>query len=344
MEKDSVSVFDLYCDVPTEKYQAWKCYVPGLFLAGIASLSSAFISNHYNAPLTFVALLTGLSLNFLADHQKLAPGLQLGSNQLLKIGITFLGANVTVAQIGDLGLTVVLAVTAIASSTIIFAIIMARMCKFETRFGILAGGAVAICGASAALAIFAVQSEKRSERAELSIVLIGIAVLSAIAMAIYPIIAREAGLNDRAAGFFLGASVHDVAQALGAGYAFSPQAGATATIIKLTRVCLLAPLLAALAVIYGRRGESRKAVKGVPWFVLGFFFVVLLNSLHLIPASVVGNLGSVGSALIIVALTSAGIRSPVSRLPGYGLRPLVVLSATTIFCALLAFAGAKVLL
>jgi len=102
----------------------------------------------------------------------------------------------------------------------------------------LAGGAVAICGASAAMAIISIWASRRAGQEKLTLVLGGISLMSSAAMALYPILARMLDLSDRQAGFLLGASIHDVAQSLGAGFSFLDSAGATATAVKLTRVAL----------------------------------------------------------------------------------------------------------
>lgn len=340
----AISVADLYCDIEGKPAARWRDLKSGLVVTALATLAAAFISDHYGVPLTLMAFLVGLSLNFLAEDVKLAPGLSFAAGTVLKIGIVLLGARVTTGQIGNLGPSVLLAVTLVAALTITGGIVIARACRFDVGFGILAAGAVAICGASAALAIFAVLTERRTKRAELSIVLIGIAALSAIAMSTYPIIAREAGMTDREAGFFLGAAIHDVAQALGAGYTFSHQAGGIATIIKLTRVCLLAPLLAIISMSFGVRSKRREGVFGLPWFVMGFLAVVVINSTGIVPGEVALRLAELGSIFVVIALTAAGIRSPMAQLAGYGVRPLIVIAGATAWCATLSFLCAKLLL
>ena len=133
----------------------------------------------------------------------------------------------------------------------------ARRLGFDARSATLAGGAVAICGASAAMALATMLGERRASQAQLTLVLVGISAMSAAAMVLYPLAAHALALSDLRAGFLLGASIHDVAQALGAGYSYSDAAGQIAAIVKLTRVALLAPVLAIVALFLpGERGAA----------------------------------------------------------------------------------------
>ncbi len=123
-------------------------------------------------------------------------------------------------------------------------------------------------------------------QAQLTLVLVTVSAASAVAMSLYPALAHMLHLTDRQAGFLMGASIHDVAQSLGAGYSYSQEAGQTATVVKLTRVALLAPALALVALAYPKDGEKRGARIGVPWFVLGFLALTALHSFVALPNEV----------------------------------------------------------
>ena len=125
----------------------------------------------------------------------------------------------TLAQIVGLGPLALLAVIVIVVATLGAGVLVARRLGFSPAFGVLGGGAVAICGASAAMAFASVLGERRVGQAELTLTLVGISALSALAMFLYPIIAHHLGFGDRQAGFMLGAAIHDVAQSLEIGRA-----------------------------------------------------------------------------------------------------------------------------
>ena len=180
---------------------------------------------------------------------------------MLRLGVALLGLKITMAEVTSLGWSPLLLVVAAVALTIVASTLAARWMGFDPRFGVLSGGATAICGASAAMAISAaLPSHPLKEYATLFTV-VGVSILSTVAMLLYPAIARYAGLDDTHAGIFIGATVHDVAQVIGAGYAISPETGDTATIVKLARVAMLLPVIVAIA---ARVAEPRHGGAGPP--------------------------------------------------------------------------------
>lgn len=334
---------DLYNDLnPDPPMPRWREVLPGLIVAGLATMAAGFVADHYHAPLTLMALLIGLALNFLGADPRMSAGLGFASRTLLRWGIVLVGVRVTLAQIVALGPWTLLAVIGILAATLLAGIVAARALGLSAAFGTLAGGSVAICGASAALALATTLGEKRASQAQLALVLVGISAASATAMFFYPLLAHQLHLSDRQAGLMLGASIHDVAQALGAGYSFSDEAGRVATIVKLTRVALLAPVLALIAAAFPA-SDGAKAKLTVPWFVTGFFIVAALNSLLPIPQWVGRSGEGIASAFLACAVAATGIRAPMSSLLGTGMRPLLVIVASSLVALLLAL-GAAVLL
>lgn len=332
---------DLYGDLSPEIRSTWREYLPGLTIVALGTLAAAFLSDHYATPLTVMALLLGLSLNFLSTDQRLRPGLDFASRSMLRWGIVLIGMRVTVGQIVGLGPVALLCVIAIVATTIGAGVLAARRLGFDSAFGILAGGSVAICGASAAMALAATLGDRRITEAQLTLVLVGISAASAAAMILYPIIAHMLSMPGLPAGFLLGASIHDVAQALGAGYSYSEEAGQIATIVKLSRVALLAPVLTIVS-LFMPRGGVRGI--GMPWFVIGFFLLAGINSTGLIPAALSEGSIKAAGALLAAAVTATAIRSPLPQLIKVGPKPLLVIFAATMAALGLALAAATFLI
>jgi uncharacterized integral membrane protein (TIGR00698 family) len=322
-----INAADLYCDLAPQIEVRWRDLMPGLMVAALGTLAAGFLADRYGAPLTLMALLMGLALNFLSADPRLAAGLTFSSQTLLRWGIVLVGLKVTLAQMVSLGPIALGSIALIALITIALAIFVAKLSGQDFAFGLVAGGAVAICGASAAMAIATTLGERRLSQERVALVLVGISALSGGAMLAYPIIAHQIGLGDHQAGFLLGASIHDVAQSLGAGFSFSPTAGQIATIVKLTRVALLAPLLAIIA--WRLPKEDGRAKIGLPWFVIGFFLVAAVNSTGLVPSAVSHRAEEAASALIAMAVTAVAVRSPLNRLIGTGWTPLIAIGAAT---------------
>ena len=335
---------DLYGDLePAPKVRAVD-YLPGLGVAVVATLAAGYLSDHYGAPLTLMALLVGLAFNFLSGDQRLTAGLGFASRTLLRWGIVLVGARITFEQVWSLGPVALLAVAAILAATLLAGVWSARALGFGAAFGALAGGAVAICGASAAMALATTLGERRVGQAQLTLVLVGISAFSALAMFLYPILMHALGFGDSRAGFVLGAAIHDVAQSLGAGYAFSNGAGEVAAIVKLTRVAMLAPVLAIVALFFPVEGAARAGAVALPWFVIGFFAFAGVNSLGLLPAEVshAARLGA--TALLATAVTATGMRSPMNALLATGPRPLLIIAAASLVALLLSIAAAAALI
>ncbi len=334
---------DLFGDIERTPVTGWREYLPGLSVAVLATLAAASLADRYNAPLTLLALLVGLAMNFLSADRRLTPGLTLASRELLRWAIVLVGARITLAQIAALGPASLIAVVGIVAVTIGAGVAVARLLRLDASFGVLSGGAVAICGASAAMALSATLGERRVRQAELTLVLVGTSTMSSAALVIYPAICELARLSDVQAGFVLGAAIHDVAQTLGAGYAFSTGAGETATIVKLARVALLAPVLALVALAMPRGlkiSGAPRAAPVLPWFVAGFFVVAGINSSGFIPVAAAQAAGDASGWMLAVSVAATAIRSPLAEILRAGPRPLLVGAAASLvsLAAALAFA------
>lgn len=162
-----------------------------------------------------------------------------------------------------------------------------RPACFSGGFGALAGGATAVCGASAVLAAASVLPEYGGREADTAFVAITVNLLATGAMIAYPAVCAALGFGDQTTGFFLGASIHDVAQVVGAGYAVSDTAGNAATFVKLFRVLMLLPVVTAVGWRFAAKGgDLHKARVPVPVFALMFLVFVAINSAGVLPARV----------------------------------------------------------
>lgn len=331
---------DLLLDIAPSRALGWRSYLPGLLVTGITALAAAYLAERYGAPIMLMGLLIGLALNFVNADSRLHPGLAFASTTLLRWGIVLVGLQVTFEQIVSLGWAGFLAIAAVTALVMLIGVLTAKVSGLGAAFGTLAGGAVGICGASAALALFSVLGEKRASQAQLTLVLVSVSAASALAMSLYPVIAHTLHLGDRQAGFLMGASIHDVAQALGAGYSYSELAGQTASIVKLTRVALLAPVLAIVAFAFPEEGAPRRDAVGVPWFVLGFLAMTALHSLMALPPQVLTVVPKLTTALLLLAVTATGIRSPLNLLMEQGWRSSLPVIAATLTSFLLALGAA----
>lgn len=328
---------------PAPGAAARKNLLPGLTACAVSAGAAAWLSDHYGFPIILLGLLIGLSLNFISREASTHAGLDFASRTCLRLGIVILGLQITFSQIAALGYRPFVALLVIMSLTFGAGMVGARASGQSRYAGILAGGATAICGASAALALYGVIGKERLSQAQFALTLVGVSLASALAMSIYPALAGELALSDRQAGFLIGASIHDVAQAIGGGYAFSDAAGSYATIVKLARVALLAPVVMLVSLWLdpgaGDGGVPLWRRLSVPWFITAFLAVVVLNSLVHLPEAP-KNMALAGSkGLLLLAVTATAMRSRMDLLMGLGWRAIspVVAATLTSFLASLLF-------
>lgn len=307
---------------------------PGLGVALVVATAATFLSEHYSAPVMLYALLLGVAFNFLTEAERTREGIDFASKGLLRIGVALLGLRIGWSQVAALGWEPVAMIVAMVAITMAVSVVMARAMGFNPLFGFLSGGATAICGASAALALsVALPAHEKKEQATLFTV-IGVSAFSTLAMIAYPVIAQWTGLSHHQAGIFIGATIHDVAQVVGAGYAISPDAGDTATIVKLLRVAMLLPVILIAGQITRQQsapGTQRPPL--LPWFVVAFAGFIALNSLVPIPAqlSEAGNAAS--RWCLVTAIAAIGMKTRLGEIVKLGWRPIALMFAETALLA-----------
>lgn len=320
--------------VATEKKPLSR-FVPGMAICAVASAAAAWLSQNYDVPIILAGLLLGLALNFAAADHRTHEGLDAVSRHGLRIGIVLLGFQVTLMQISAMGAVPFVGLALVMSAAITAALLAARATGQSAAVGLLAGGATAICGASAALALYGVIGRERIEQAQFTLTLVILAAASAIALTTYPALTQMLGFSDAQAGFLVGASIHDVAQAIGAGFAVSDTAGAQATVVKLTRVALLAPLVTLAALWIARAqpiaGTGKAArVPMMPGFILVFLALVGFNSLIALPPAVATNALLASKTMLLLAVTATAMRTRTDLLLELGWRSIMPVLAATI--------------
>jgi uncharacterized integral membrane protein (TIGR00698 family) len=310
--------------------------VSGLLLVVTISFAATFVSEHYGGPQLLYALFFGIAFNFLAADPRTKPGIDVAGRTILRIGVALLGARITFEKVAQIGWLQVGAIAAIVVLTIAFGITLARLLSYQARVGLLTGGAVAICGASAALAIAATLPQDKDRHRLTVLTVVGVTTLSTIAMVTYPALAKFLGFSDVQAGIFVGGSIHDVAQVVGAGFLISDTAGDTATVVKLFRVSLLVPVVFIAALVFRRSasGEDAQPATLFPLFLVAFCALALLSSFGFIPAEVSAGMSSASRWCLVVAIAALGVKTSIAQLVSLGWKPVALMIAETAFIAL----------
>jgi uncharacterized integral membrane protein (TIGR00698 family) len=310
--------------------------IPGILVAIIIAMASKFVSEHYGAPSMLLALLFGISLNFLVDDPRCGPGIVFASKTLLRLGVALLGLRISFGMMSGLGWPIVALVVLMVPLTIGFGFAASRFFGFRHRFAFLSAGAVAICGASAALAIAAILPKDEKSDDRLVFTVVGVTILSTIAMIIYPILSQTLGFDDVTAGIYLGATIHDVAQVVGAGFSLSEQSGETATLVKLLRVAMLAPVVVLATLIL--RSTSAPDPSGappplIPSFVLAFILLAMLNSFLTLPAILLAIAVDASGWLLLTSIAAVGLKTRPAEILKVGKPAAALLVAETLFLA-----------
>ena len=312
---------------------------PGLLVSLVIAMASAFIADHYGGPTLLYALLFGMACHFLSEHSRCLPGIEFASRTLLRIGVALLGARITLEQIGSLGWETVLAAVFAVTATIVVGWLSARLLGVRADFGVLTGGAVAICGASAALAISAVLPKHENSERDTLLTVVSVTGLSTVAMITYPILCKLLGLSPEQAGTFLGGTIHDVAQVVGAGYMISPATGDLATVVKLLRVALLVPAVVVIAWLFrrqqGKQTDTGRRMPLVPGFLLAFVCLVAINSSGVLPISLSSAMIDTSRVCLVIAIAALGLKTSLQKLATVGWRPIALLVGETLFLAML---------
>lgn len=314
-----------------------KQLFPGVLMSGVVAAAATFLSEHYHAPVMLFALLLGMAVNFLAVEGQCKPGIEFTAREVLRLGVALLGMRITLAQIAALGWHPVILVLVAVVLTIGVSMLVARAMGFQSLFGLLTGGATAICGASAALALSAsLPAHPGKEKATLFTV-IGVSALSTLAMIVYPMVVRWFGLDATQAGMFLGGTIHDVAQVVGAGYGMSQETGDTATVVKLMRVAMLLPVIVCATLISRRHGGDMGGTRPplLPWFAVGFLLLAMINSTGWVPTVIQSLTNEVSRWCLVIAISALGMKTQLKELSTVGIKPIVLMVGETVFLALL---------
>ncbi|MEM5518932.1 putative sulfate exporter family transporter [Henriciella sp. AS95] len=311
----------------------WDSHFGGVLLACVIAAAATFLSEHYGAPAMLFALLIGMAFHFLAKDAACAVGIEFSAKTLLRFGVGLLGLRLSIGDVESIGLGAVVVVVGFVMATLVFGALLSFLFGRRLAFGLLAGGSVAICGASAALAIASVLPPRSDREQDTLFVVIGVTALSTVAMIAYPVLFRALGMSDLESGFLIGATIHDVAQVVGAGYTVSDEAGVIATFVKMVRVALLPVVM--IVVMASFRGAQSQRVS-VPWFLIMFIVLAILANTGLIPRAVLDLIGELSRWCLVIAISALGVKTSLATMvrvkPSYG----IILIAETLFLLVIA--------
>jgi uncharacterized integral membrane protein (TIGR00698 family) len=306
---------------------------PGLLLVALmASASLALAATETLASMAISPLIVGILLGALVGNiagERLPDasraGVLFSAKGILKAAIILYGFRVTFGQIEGIGLPGILLDVIMVTSTLgLGTLVGIRVLGMDKETAIMTSAGAAICGAAA---VIATETVVGAERHKTAVAVATVVLFGTLSMLLYPL-AYSSGLvpmGEELFGVYIGATVHEVAHVVGAGDAVSATASATAVIVKMTRVMLLAPALLVVGWLLARRRPgkaSRSASLPVPWFALGFVAVAGVNSLEWLPPATVDAILELDTLLLTMAMTALGLETVIAKLRGIGMAPL----------------------
>lgn len=291
-----------------------------------------------------LAILLGIGLRALGRGlpAALVPGIKASLRSVLRAGIVLLGLQLTVSQVLAVGGAGLLLVAATLAATFAVTLWLGRLLGVDRALTELIAAGTSVCGASAVIAANTV-SDGSDE--DVAYAVAGVTVFGTLAMLAYPWLGEALGLAPAAYGLWTGATVHEVAQVVAAGFQVGVEAGEVATVAKLSRVILLAPVVLVLGWMAVRRREAGAPGGRVPapWFVGGFLVMIVLNSLEAVPPAVHGPAVAATPFLLAMGMAAMGLETDVRRLAAKGLRPLALAAGASLFIAAAGLGGVLLL-
>jgi uncharacterized integral membrane protein (TIGR00698 family) len=284
-----------------------RLYGPGLALTCAGAVLAVGLNRLMPAvsALTLAVLLGATARNVASLGDHLMPGLQLGTRKLLRAGVVLMGLQLAVSDV--LGLDRLLVLVIVVTVVVTFAGTLLLGPRMGVSWGatLLIATGFSICGASAAVAMNAVSD---SDEEELVTTITLVTLFGSAAILLLPLLQVPLHLDATAFGAWSGASVHEVAQVVATAGSAGSAALVTATVVKLTRVVLLAPVIAGYSIVH-RRGSTTVAGTRpalIPLFVVGFILMIGVRSLDVLPGAVISSSGTLTSLLFAGALFGLG--------------------------------------
>ena len=285
-----------------------------------------------------IALIIGIALNPLAQRRLFQAGIVFCLKTILRWAVALLGLRIALGEIAALGVTTALLVVVAMVLTLAAGFLLARLFALERAYGALAGAGTAVCGASATLATSIVLPDYKGKEMDVAFVVVAVNALSTLAMVVYPLLCVWLGFDAQTAGIMLGATIHDVAQVVGAGYAVSETAGNTAVIVKLFRVFLMLPLVLAIGWLFARRAVATSAAKiPIPLFAIVFVALCVLNSIAAPFPAAARMLAWIKLPLIeastwglLIAISALGLGTSLTAIAALGWRHVATVTGTTL--------------
>ena len=320
----------------------------GILLIVLFSFSAFYIAEfQLMKSLSFSPLIIGIILGMIYANslrnklpQTWVPGIKFCTKEVLRAGVVLYGFKLTFQQVMEIGLPAILADVIIIAGTLLIGVLVGKLLKMDSETALMTSTGSAICGAAAVLGA---EPVVKCAPHKTAVAVSTVVIFGTLSMFLYPVLYRSGvlGLDDQAMAIFTGSTLHEVAHVVGAGNAMDAAGGHVAdaaTITKMIRVMMLAPVLVIMSLCLARKKKNTSGAaqeKGkitIPWFAFGFLLVIGINSLlqgaTFIPASVlnptIGFINNFDTFLLTMAMTALGAETSFDKFKQAGAKPFLL--------------------
>ena len=311
--------------------------LPGILLAGaigalafaVSRVQSAFVISPIILAIVFGILFRPVAVM----SPMFKPGVVFAQKRILRAAIILLGLQLTVAQVLEIGVTGLLVIGAAVVSCFLFTKWFGALIGCDGKLTELIAAGTSICGASA---VVATNTVTRGSDEDVAYAVGCVTIFGSLAMILEPLLAHGLALSQIQFGLWAGSSIHEIAQVVAASFVHGDEAGHIATIVKLSRVVLLGPMVIALGLYaqrLARHSEASREPVPMPWFVLGFVVLLGVNSTFKVPAEIMTWIVPATALMFAMALASMGLETDIRKLRLAGMKPLAVGAASAVFIA-----------
>lgn len=323
-------------------------FVPGLILVAVIT-TSAYGLRHLPflsalSPMISAIFVGMVFANTVGCSPAANTGIAIAGKRLLRLAVALLGLQLTFTQLADVGIRGVLCAATALTATFLFTVGLGRVLRVDRKLGVLLAAGTSVCGASA---IAGANAAVGANDEDVSYAVACVTVFGTVAMFLYPFLQAILDLAPQTYGMWVGLSVHEVAQVVGAAFQDDQLSGEIAVVTKLARVMMLAPLVIGLAVFVSRSRPDRAHANThgplVPFFILGFLALVLLNSSRVLTDQLRAPIVSATPVLLTAAMGALGLGTNFTKLKKHGFRPLLLSAAASLFIALVALMLVKLM-
>ncbi|MEI8617557.1 putative sulfate exporter family transporter [Pseudoalteromonas sp. B193] len=253
----------------------------------------------------------------------------------MRVGIVLLGTRIALGDLVTLGWQTALMLAGAIFTTIILGVVLARIWLTKTLWCTNRWLGCYLWSVCCAGYPSIMPNSEHKERDTL-LTVIGVTAMSTIAMILYPIVVNYLEFDAHNAGVFLGGTIHDVAQVVGAGYSVSPETGDIATLTKLVRVAMLLPVVLIMMVVINHSNKEKHGeLPKVPGFLIGFVILMVINSCFSVPTIVLETANELSQFFLIAAISAIGMKTNLGKLTEVGMKPIILIVAETLWIALL---------